>query len=126
MIRSLLQRSSRYSVQWETIVHEFQLLVGRLRITLVSLHTQEGRRSLWHRTFPVLGFAAAYLAAYVYGNGLPSPAPLWPPDAILLSALLLVPPRRWWIYLLITIPIRMLPALAPGSSDLAAHRQLAQ
>jgi PAS domain S-box-containing protein len=27
---------------------------------------------------------------------------------------LLTPPRRWWLYVLITIPIRMLPAFAPG------------
>ena len=115
---------------------DFQLLVGRLMTALatsqrrahtfvsghpstwpaqlVLLRTREGRLSLWRSTIPLLGFAAAYLAAYVYGNGLSSPAPLWPPDAILLSALLLTPPRRWWIYLLITIPIRMLPALAPG------------
>jgi signal transduction histidine kinase len=32
----------------------------------------------------------------------------------LLSALLLAPPRRWRLYLLITLPIRMLPVLAPG------------
>ena len=81
---------------------------------LVFLRTWEGRRTLWRSAFPLLGFATAYLAAYLYGNGLSSPAPLWPPDAILLSALLLTPPRRWWIYLLITFPIRMLPALAPG------------
>src|SRR5215469_693773 len=80
---------------------------------LVSLCTQKDWRTLWRSAFPVIGFAAAYLAGYVYGNGLPSPAPLpapfWPPDAILLSALLLVSPRRWWIYLLITFPIRMVP-----------------
>src|SRR5215472_2125167 len=71
-------------------------------IQLDSLGTPQGRKTLWHSTFPLLGFAVAYLAAYIYGNGLPSPAPLWPPDAILLSALLLTPPRRWWMFLLIT------------------------
>jgi signal transduction histidine kinase/integral membrane sensor domain MASE1 len=115
---------------------DFKLLVGRVRTTLLSsqrrahpivsgqpstwsashlsLRTREGWQALWRFAFPVLGFAAAYLAAYVYGNGLPSPAPLWPPDAILLSALLLSSPRRWWLYLLLTLPIRMLPAFAPG------------
>jgi signal transduction histidine kinase/integral membrane sensor domain MASE1 len=117
-------------------MYDFQLLVGRVRSIvvvelrrahaavlgklstwpeqLVSLRSLEGRQALWRSASPCLGFAAAYLAAYIYGNGLPSPAPLWPPDAILLSALLLTTPRRWWIYLLITVPIRMLPALAPG------------
>jgi len=32
----------------------------------------------------------------------------------LLSALWLSPPRRWWLYLLLTLPIRMLPVFAPG------------
>jgi integral membrane sensor domain MASE1 len=62
----------------------------------------------------VFGFAVVYLAAYIYGNGLPSPAPLWPPDAILISAPLLLSPQHWWPYLLLTLPIWMLPAFAPG------------
>jgi signal transduction histidine kinase/integral membrane sensor domain MASE1 len=123
-------------VEKEAVMQDFQLVVSRLRnmldsserrarssvlrhpstwpAQLDSLHTREGWQALWHQSLPILAFAAAYLAAYVYGNGLPSPAPLWPPDAILLSALLLASPRRWWIYLLITIPIRMIPAFAPG------------
>jgi PAS domain S-box-containing protein len=39
----------------------------------------------------------------------PPPAPLFPPEAVLISALLLTPPRRWWRYLalafLIQVPI---------------------
>jgi signal transduction histidine kinase/integral membrane sensor domain MASE1 len=85
-----------------------------LRTRLAPLRTPQGRLALWRSIFPLLGFTAAYLAAYIYGNGLPRPAPLWPPDAILLSALLLAPPRRWRLYVLLTLPIRMLPPLAPG------------
>jgi signal transduction histidine kinase len=33
-----------------------------------------------------------------------SPAILWPPNAVLLAALLLVPTRVWWIYLLAVLP----------------------
>ena len=117
-------------------MHDLQLIVGRLRTILVSserrahaalsahqftwprelvsLRTPEGWQALWRSAIPFIGFGAAYLAAYIYGNGLPTPAPLWPPDAILLSALLLTSPRRWWIYLLITLPIRIVPFLAPG------------
>src|SRR5215472_1760639 len=124
-------------------MHDFRLLGDRVRTTLVSwqqralatvseqmsiwpaqlaplrtrlapLRTPEGRLALWRSAFPLLGFTAAYLVAYMYGNGLPSPAPLWPPDALLLSALLLAPPRRWRLYLLSILPIRMLPVLAPG------------
>ena len=121
-------------------MYDVQLLVGRMRTVLassqrrvstvesgrlstspaqlISLRYTGGRQALRHSAFSVLVFAAAYLAGYVYGNGLPSPVPLpapfWPPDAILLSALLLASPRRWWMYLLITLPIRMVPALAPG------------
>jgi two-component system, NarL family, sensor kinase len=67
----------------------------------------------------VLIFDAVYAAAYSYGNlGLPlgvsglSGSAFWIPDAVLLSALVLTPPRRWWIYLLAIFPIRMVPALA--------------
>ena len=57
-----------------------------LRTRLAPLRTPQGRLALWRSAFPLLGFTAAYLSAYIYGNGLPRPAPLWPPDAILLSA----------------------------------------
>jgi signal transduction histidine kinase/integral membrane sensor domain MASE1 len=122
-------------------MHDFQLLVGRRRAALSSgqqhkptaesgqmsvwperlapLRTPEGRLALWRSAVPLLVFTVAYLAGYIYGNGLPSavplPAPLWPPDAILLSALLLSPPRRWRLYVLLTLPIRLLPILAPGA-----------
>ena len=39
---------------------------------------------------------------------------IWPPTAILLGALLLVPPRKWWIYLLALAPVHVLVQLQDG------------
>lgn len=57
-------------------------------------------------------FTLVYAASYIYGNHLPSPAPIWLPDAALLSALLLTPQRRWPALILIVVCIRLLPPLA--------------
>jgi len=57
-------------------------------------------------------FAVVYAASYIYGNHLPSPAPIWLPDAVLLSALLLTNPRRWIGLILVVICIRLLPPLS--------------
>jgi PAS domain S-box-containing protein len=77
---------------------------------MVTWLTLPSFRARW----PIVVFAVGYCFAYLFGNSLQSPAPLWPPDAVLLAALLLTSPRRWWMYVLVTIPIRLLPALAPG------------
>src|SRR5690349_92239 len=73
-----------------------------LRVLLLALPAPQGWQALWRAAYPVLGFAAGYLATYAYGNRLPSPAPLWLSDGVLLAALLLTPTRRWWIYVLVT------------------------
>src|SRR5262245_54059419 len=39
---------------------------------------------------------------------------LWPPTAILLAALLLVPARKWWIYLLAVIPVHVFVQIQDG------------
>ena len=41
---------------------------------------------------------------------------IWPPTAILLGALLLAPPRKWWIYLLAVAPVHVLVQLQDGVS----------
>ena len=41
---------------------------------------------------------------------------IWPPTAILLGALLLAPPRKWWIYLLALAPVHVLVQLQDGVS----------
>ncbi|HEY4592668.1 MAG TPA: MASE1 domain-containing protein [Thermoanaerobaculia bacterium] len=48
----------------------------------------------------VLGLSLRFPAAHV--------SALWPPNAILLAALLVAPRRRWWIYLLAALPAHLL------------------
>ena len=40
-----------------------------------------------------------------------TPSVLWPPNTILTAALLLTPPRRWWIYLLAALPAHLVAEL---------------
>lgn len=62
--------------------------------------------------------ALAYLLSAELGEALAFPsAPvsaLWAPNALLLTALLLAPPRRWWIYLAAVLPVHVL-AQASGT-----------
>src|SRR4051812_3665527 len=56
-------------------------------------------------------FAVGYAAALVFSRSLifgagTLPA-FWAPDAVLLCALLLSPRRRWWVYLLVALSIRL-------------------
>ena len=63
--------------------------------------------------------AGAIAAGYYVGAHLgfflrlpPStPSILWPPNAILTAALLLTPPRRWWIWILAVFPVHVLVEL---------------
>src|SRR5579864_3126777 len=63
----------------------------------------------------ILLFAVAYLAAFGYSSFFAqnASAPLWFPDSVLLCALLLAPKKKWWLYIVATIPIRFLPGLRP-------------
>jgi PAS domain S-box-containing protein len=67
---------------------------------------------------PVLLVCVGYYAGAWVGKALRFPdshlSLLWPPTAILLAALLLVPERRWWIYLLAVIPVHVLAQLPDG------------
>ena len=62
----------------------------------------------------LLVFAVAYLAASGYASLFrqTAAAPLWFPDSVLLCALLLTPFRKWWLYLVVALPIRFIPALS--------------
>ena len=64
-------------------------------------------------------FGLAYLASYAYGALFSqiTSAPLWLPDSIFLCALLLVPTKKWWLYILAAAPIRFLPGLRPPAPD---------
>ncbi len=70
-------------------------------------------------TRPRLGLALTALlvaAAYYAGANIGlilrfpplTPSVLWPPNSILTATLLLVPVRRWWIYLLAALPAHLL------------------
>src|SRR5260221_11798922 len=66
---------------------------------------------------PVLGGVAYYCGAegaFAIGTLTQMFAPFWPPNVILLCALLLVPQRRWWAYV-----------LAAFAAHLAAERGVA-
>jgi hypothetical protein len=54
-------------------------------------------------------FEVAYYFAYRYGMsfGKESASPFWFPDSVLLCALLLSAPGRWWIFVLVALPIRL-------------------
>jgi hypothetical protein len=58
-------------------------------------------------------FAAAYLAAYGCARFFSerTGTRLWLPDSVLLCTLLLVPRKKWWLYVLMTMPIRFVPAV---------------
>jgi len=67
----------------------------------------------------IAGAAGAIAVGYYAGAHLgfilrlpPStPSILWPPNAILTAALLLTPPRRWWIWILAVFPVHVLVEL---------------
>lgn len=88
-----------------------------IRLFLVSLRAPEGLRASWPVVRPFVVFAVAYIAAWSYLfiaaflGAKPPPAPLFAPGAVLLCALLLAPPRRWWLYLLVAFVIQV-PILA--------------
>jgi hypothetical protein len=85
------------------------------RKQLALLRSYVYRQTAWRMLWPLLAFAAAYIVAWSYLfvsaflGAHPPPAPLFPPEAVLITALLLTSPRRWWIYLvaafLIQVPI---------------------
>jgi len=58
----------------------------------------------------VLVFAVAYYIAYRYltYRSYVLPSPFWVPDAVLLSALLLSRTRSWFLFIIVSFPIRFL------------------
>ena len=43
------------------------------------------------------------------------PSPFWFPDAVLLCALILTPKNQWWVWVLVTWPIRLAVGAPPGT-----------
>jgi PAS domain S-box-containing protein len=62
-------------------------------------------------------FELVFFFAYKYAMNLSqrNGAPFWLPDSVLLSALLLSRPRKWWIYIVAPLPIRLLVAASPST-----------
>src|SRR5262245_28137826 len=61
-------------------------------------------------------FVVTYCIAYKFGMSFSqaTASPFWFPDSVLLCALLLTSPRRWWIFILTALPIRLLMPVATG------------
>ncbi|HEY2822891.1 MAG TPA: MASE1 domain-containing protein [Candidatus Acidoferrum sp.] len=75
-----------------------------------------------HGILPTVGAALLVGIGYYVGTRIgfawtPSGQPnstFWPPNAILLAALLLTPPRAWWIFILAALPAHMFAQLQTG------------
>src|ERR1044072_6325976 len=79
---------------------------------LARISTTRRARPNVRLALSVLLVCAGYYIGALAGKSLRFPssnlALIWPPTAILLSALLLVPTRTWWIYLLAAAPVHVL------------------
>ena len=64
----------------------------------------------------LLIFGIVYYLAYKYGMTVSSQsgAPFWFPDPVLICALLLTRPRMWLVYIVATLPLRLMVTKAPG------------
>jgi signal transduction histidine kinase len=60
-------------------------------------------------------FLVAYLSAYGCSRFFAqrTGTRLWLPDSVLLCALLVAPRKKWWLYVLMTMPSRFVPGLRP-------------
>jgi len=78
-------------------------------LPLAVLRSQ--RRSLLLELRNLTLFALAYLAAYGCSRFFAqrTGTRLWLPDSVLLCALLFAPRKKWWLYVLMTMPIRFVP-----------------
>lgn len=63
------------------------------------------RATLWLLAGLIASAAYSYGARLIRPEGLP--APLFVPQAVILSVLLLTPPRRWWLFLLVAYGFRV-------------------
>src|SRR5262249_43970399 len=93
----------------------------QLRVS-VGFHSSDSH--LFHVSFVALMVAVSYYAASKIGFAF-TPAhqaisTFWPPNAVLLSALLLVRTRMWWIVILAVLPAHFLIQLGLGVPALTA------
>lgn len=75
-----------------------------------------GGRSYFENVLWFVVFLAAYYIAYRYGIAFSQfcASPFWFPNAVLLCALLKCRPGFWWIFVLATIPVRLLSTHSQG------------
>lgn len=61
-------------------------------------------------------YGIAYYFAYQSGMSFSQAAasPFWFPDSVLLCALLMSPPRMWWLFILMPLPIRQFAEVSQG------------
>jgi PAS domain S-box-containing protein len=79
----------------------------RLLINRNHLHT-----AMWFCVYECI-FYIAYRFGMSFSGSWASP--FWFPDSVLLAALLICPPGKWWAFLLGTLPIRLLVAVPPNT-----------
>ena len=64
----------------------------------------------------IIVFEVAYYLAYRYGMSFSqvSASPFWFPDSVLLCAFLLNRPARWWVFIVLAVPVRLFSEVAHG------------
>jgi PAS domain S-box-containing protein len=99
------------TVAYGNAVPQARALADRLAARLgASKGSSRLRHALWTLELLKLGlFAAAFWVAYGYAMSFSqaSAAPFWFPDSVLLCALLLSRPDRWWMFVLAALPVRL-------------------
>jgi two-component system, LuxR family, sensor kinase FixL len=82
----------------------------------------------FRNALPVLLVCAGYYAGALLAKSLRFPdshlSLIWPPTAIVLAALLLAPPRKWWMYLVAVSPVHIFVQLPDGVPGLGILSQL--
>ncbi|HEV2456925.1 MAG TPA: PAS domain S-box protein, partial [Ktedonobacterales bacterium] len=77
------------------------------RAQTLSLQDREKRRAAWPLLVYAVGFliaeSATWLLAFALSPKVEYSSPLFMQGAVAVAALLLVPPKRWWIYLVLTL-----------------------
>src|SRR5262245_50832330 len=85
-----------------------------LKRALVRLNSDIGRAAV----VAIGYFVGAEIAFFIGTLSDKIFAPLWPPNTVLFCALVLAPPKRWWIYILAALPAHIVVELGVGMGAL--------